>query len=396
MTIDELISRNVDEIIVKESFLQKLQNGQKLRIKMGFDPTKPDLHLGHMVGIRLLKKLQDDGHTIIFIIGDYTTKIGDPSGRNSTRPVLTDEEIKQNAQTYFEQVGRVLDISKAEIKNNSEWLNKLNFADLIKLCGNFTVANIIEREDFQKRIADKSDIGMHELLYPMMQAYDSVEVKAEVEFGGTDQKLNMLAGRDLQKKMGQTPQDVVTTKLLIGLDGKNKMSKSLNNYIAITDTANEMYGKVMSIPDDLIVQYFTLCTNVSEEAIKTIEQELVDETRNPRDIKAELAKLITELYYDAQKAEEAENEFNQIFRDKGQPTDITEKKVEIQECRLDDLLLKCELVNSKSEAQRLITQGGVSVEGERISDPQKVIAVKAEMIVQVGKRRFIKIKKAGI
>lgn len=394
MTIDELFSRGVEEVIVKDSFEDKLKRGQKLRIKMGFDPTKPDLHLGHMVGLRILKKLQEDGHTIIFIIGDYTTKIGDPSGRNTTRPVLTDEEIEANAKTYFDQVGKILDTSKAEIVQNSNWFNKMNFADIIKLCGHFTVSNIIEREDFQKRIKENADISMHELLYSMMQAYDSTQVKADVEFGGTDQKLNMLAGRDLQKKMGEKPQDVVTVKLLVGLDGKNKMSKSLNNYIAIDDDAKEMYGKVMSIPDTAIVDYFKLCTDVNMDAIKIIERELVEQTRNPRDIKAELAKLITQMYHNEEKAIEAEEEFNKVFQKREQPTEMQLKEVEVASSRLDDLLLLLEMTTSKSEARRLIEQGGVEVDSEKITDPSAEIEIRDAMVIKAGKRNFVKIKKS--
>ena len=393
MTIDELLERSGAEIIEKEHFQQSLDSGKKLRIKMGFDPTKPDLHLGHMVGLKILRKLQDESHTIIFIIGDYTTKIGDPSGRNSTRPVLTDEEIKRNADTYFQQVDKVLDTSKVEILYNSEWFSKMTFEDIFKLCSNFTVRNIIEREDFQKRMKDRSDIGMHELLYPMMQAFDSVQVKADVEFGGTDQKLNMLAGRSLQKKMGQPSQDVVTVKLLVGLDGKKKMSKSLDNYIGITDTANEMYGKVMSIPDSAIVEYFKLCTDVKLSAIDVIEKELSDISCNPREIKAELAKLIVEQYYPAEEAETAESEFNRVFRDKEQPSEMKIKEIIEKECRLDDLLLKCDLAPSKAEGQRLILQGGVQINSEKQTDNQKIIQIEDNMVIQVGKRNFVKIKK---
>jgi len=393
MTIDELLERSEVEIIEKEHFQQSLDSSKKLRIKMGFDPTKPDLHLGHLVGLKILKKLQEEGHTIIFIIGDYTAKIGDPSGRNSTRPVLTDKEIKQNADTYFQQVDKVLDISKAEIMYNSEWFTKMTFEDIFKLCGNFTVRNIIEREDFQNRMKDQSDIGMHELLYPMMQAYDSVQVKADVEFGGTDQKLNMLAGRSLQKKMGFPPQDVVTVKLLVGLDGKKKMSKSLDNYISITDTANNMFGKVMSIPDSAIIEYFKLCTDVKLDAIRIIEQELKDGNRNPREIKSELAKLIVEQYHSAEEAETAESEFNRIFRDKEQPSEMKIQAIIEEECRLDDLLLKCDLVSSKAEGQRLILQGGVQINSEKKIDNQEVIQIEDGMVIQVGKRNFVKIKK---
>jgi tyrosyl-tRNA synthetase len=391
MTLDEIINRSVDEIIVKESFEKKLKEG-KLRVKMGFDPTKPDLHLGHLVGLRVLKKLQDAGHTIVFIIGDYTAKIGDPSGRNTTRPVLTDEEIKKNADTYFDQVGKILDISKAEIKRNSSWHEKLTFAELIKLSTNFTVAQIIERDDFSKRLKDGNDIGFNELFYPLMQAYDSIEVRADVEFGGTDQKFNMLTGRDLQKKMGQTPQEVVTIKLLVGLDGKNKMSKSLGNYVALNDTATDMYGKIMSIPDSIIVDYYKLCTEKSDKEIEDIENKLSDGDTNPRDIKADLALEITKMYNGEEEAKKAQKEFENVFKNKENPEDIKEIEINDNEIRIDDLLVKLELSSSKSEAKRLVEQGGVMIDNEKITDSQKNIEIKNDIIIKAGKRNFVKIK----
>lgn len=392
-SVDELLERSDAEIIEKEHFQQSLTSGKKLRIKMGFDPTKPDLHLGHAVGLRILKDLQAEDHTIIFVIGDYTTKIGDPSGRNTTRPVLTDEEIKENSKTYFEQVGKILDADKTEIHYNSEWLSKMTLEDVLNLTSKFTVANIIERDDFSKRLKEGHDIGLHELLYPLMQAYDSVELRADVAFCGTDQKFNELAGRKLQKKMGQTPQDVVMVKLLVGLDGKNKMSKSLDNYIALNDSAKDMYGKVMSIPDSAIIEYFKLCTDVKLSAIEIIEKELSDGSRNPREIKAELAKLITQMYTSETEAIEAEEEFNRVFRDKEQPSEMDIKKIDVPECRLDDLLIKCGLTTSKAEAQRVILQGGVQINNEKQTDSQKIVQIKDAMVVRVGKRNFIKIKK---
>lgn len=390
ISIDELLARGVEEIIVEESFRKKMESGKKLRIKMGFDPTKPDLHLGHLVGLRILKKLQDMGHVIVFIIGDYTAKIGDPSGRNVTRPILTDDDIKTNTNTYFEQVSKILDIDKAEIVCNSKWFSKMTFLDLLNLTTKFTVTKIIEREDFQKRIQEKHEIEMQETLYPMMQAYDSVMVKADVEFGGTDQKLNMLFGRSLQKKMGMEPQDVVTVKLLVGLDGKNKMSKSLGNYIAITDDPNDMYGKVMSIPDSLIKQYYELCTDVTVEALDIIENEI---KTNPRDTKAKLAKLIVEMYHSEEEAEKAEEEFKKVFSNKEKPTDIPTKKIDTDNEKLDNLLVLSGLVASKSEARRLIEQGAVEVDGVKIDDSQKNIEIVDGLIIQVGKRRYIKITK---
>lgn len=393
MTLDETITRRIDEIIIEKDFQANLNSGKKLRIKMGFDPTKADLHLGHMVGLGVLKKLQDAGHKVIFIIGDYTAKIGDPSGRNKTRPLLTDDEINHNAETYFSQVGQVLDLREVEIVANSTWLKKLNLGDLIDLTSKFSLSQIIEREDFTKRLKEKQSISLHEILYPVMQAYDSVMVKADVEFGGTDQKFNMLAGRALQKKLGQIPQDIVTIKLLVGTDGKNKMSKSLDNFIALNDSAKDFYGKIMSIPDDLIVEFFRLCTNVDNKAINIIQSELKEGSRNPREIKAELAKLITDAYKGSQQAEDAETEFNRVFKNKETPENIQEFALDITKSRLDDLLIAIKLATSKSEARRLIEQGAVEVSGNKITDPAKDILIDDGMIIQVGKRNFVKIKR---
>lgn len=390
--VDELLARSAEEIIVASSFQKKLALGKKLRVKMGFDPTKPDLHLGHMVGLRLLKELQGLGHKIIFVIGDYTAKIGDPSGRKSSRPVLTDAEIKANTDTYFRQVGKILDTEKAEIRCNSEWLGKLTLDKIIELEGLLTVAQVIERDDFAQRLKAGNDIGLHELLYPLLQAYDSVVLKADVEVGGTDQKFNMLTGRDLQKKMGQAPQDIITVKLLLGLDGKEKMSKSTGNYIGITDAPGNMFGKVMSLPDDLIIPYYELATDVTTKAIKVIAEELKN-GKNPRDVKTELAKIIVETYHDVNAADQAAREFDKVFSKREKPSKMPIKKIADSECRLDDLLLRCQLATSKSEAARLVRQGGVEIEGEKITDPLKIIQIKDEMIIQVGKRRFVKIKK---
>jgi tyrosyl-tRNA synthetase len=395
MNIEELLTRGVQEVIIKSDLEKKLQSGKKLRIKFGVDPTRPDIHLGHAVVLWKLKQFQDDGHTIIFLIGDYTTKIGDPTGRNTTRPMLSDEDIKINAQTYIEQVGKILDMQKTEIRYNSEWYSKMDFSDIISLSSKFTVAQIIERDDFAKRLNSGVDIGLHEMLYPLMQAYDSVVLRADVAFG-SDQKFNELAGRDLQKKMGQEPQDIVVTKLLVGTDGKEKMSKSLDNYIAITDLANEMYGKVMSIPDSAIMDYYELCTNVETKALKIIENELVN-GKNPRDTKAELAKLIVEIYHNAEEAEEAEAEFSRVFSNREMPTEMREFSLNSKaDWRLDDIVEASgttERVRSKSDIRRLIQQGGVKLNDEKIVDPFKQIIFKADDILKVGNRDYIRIVK---
>jgi len=387
----EFFERGIEEIIIKKSFEDKLKSGKKLRIKMGFDPTRPDIHLGHAVGLRKLRELQDEGHKIIFLIGDYTTKIGDPTGRNTTRPVLSEAEIKQNARTYFNQVSKILDVRKAEVRYNSEWFGKMKFSDILQITSKFTVAQIIERDDFAKRLKAGNDVGLHELLYPVMQAYDSVMLKADVEFGGSDQKFNMLAGRDLQKKVGQIPQDIVMVRLLVGTDGKEKMSKSLDNYIGITEDKNTMFGKVMSIPDNAIIEYITLATDLNEEEISKIECEL-KEGSNPRDIKLKLASEIVKMYHGEKAAESAKTEFISIFSKGNLPTDIPEIKMEYGNYELVLLLANLSVASSASEARRLIEQGGVKIDGAKITDHKAQIAINKGMIIQIGKRTAYKIK----
>ena len=391
-TIENILTRKVEEVIVREEFEKKLKSGQKLRTKLGFDPSSPDIHLGHTVQLGILKSFQDLGHQIIFIIGDYTAKIGDPSDRSKTRPILSDTEIKKNAQTYFDQVGKIIDVDKAEIRYNSEWFTKKNFADILDLCGKFTVARIIERDDFTNRLQKGADVGLHELLYPVMQAYDSVEVKADVEVGGTDQKFNMLAGRSLQKRLGLPLQDVITGKLLVGLDGVKKMSKSLGNCIGLTENANSMYGKVMSIPDELIISYFELATQCSTEKVTKVKKQLENEEANPRDLKAELARDIVKQYHNKAAAKKAEEEFLNVFQKKGKPSDIKKIKVANKSCKLVDLLPELELVASKGEGRRLIEQGAVKIDDKVVKKWDEEIKVESGMIVQVGKRRFAEIE----
>ncbi|NQV12936.1 MAG: tyrosine--tRNA ligase [Parcubacteria group bacterium] len=389
--IKKILDRKVEEVIVQEELEKKLASGKKLRAKLGFDPSSPDIHLGHTVQLGILKAFQDLGHQIIFIIGDYTAKIGDPSGKSKTRPILSDAEIKENAQTYFDQVGKIIDVDKAEIRRNSEWFAKKNFADILDLCGKFTVARIIERDDFTNRLGKGTDVGLHELLYPVMQAYDSVEIKADVEVGGTDQKFNMLAGRSLQKRLGLPPQDVITGKLLVGLDGTEKMSKSLDNYIGLTEEANSMYGKVMSIPDKLIINYFELATQCPEEKIAEVKKQLEDGKTNPRDLKAELAREIVTIYHDKKAAGAAEEEFTKIFTQKEKPSDIKSFKLPAKSYKLVDLLPELELASSKGEGRRLIEQGAVKIDDKVVKEWDKEIKTKSGMVVQAGKRRFAKI-----
>ena len=384
--------RGIDEIIVAAEFEQALQADRPLRIKLGVDPSSPDIHLGHAVVLRKLRWLQDRGHTIIFLIGDYTAKIGDPSGKKKTRPVLTDHEIAANAKTYLEQVGAILDIDKAEVRYNSEWLAKLSFAELLELAGQFTVAQIIEREDFKNRLSEGADIALHELLYPLMQAYDSVMLKADVEFGGTDQRFNLLAGRALQKKLGQEAQAVVMCKLLVGTDGTQKMSKSLDNYIGITDAPADMFGKVMSVPDELIAAYYRLCTEIPEEAVEAAVTDIAAGA-NPRDTKASLAREIVRIYHGEAAATAAEQAFNQQFRDKQHPDDMDEETLTKRRWDPIELLVGLKLAESNGAARRLIEQGGVRLNDAKIDAAELELATGD--VVQVGKRRFIKIRIKG-
>ena len=390
--IKELLTHNTEEVIIEKDLEKKLNSGKKLRIKLGCDPSRPDLHLGHSIVLRKLKEFQDLGHQIIFIIGDYTGMIGDPSGKSKTRPALSEKEVKKNAESYFEQVGKILDIEKTEVRHNSEWFTKMKMADILELTSKFTVARILERDDFSKRLKGGIDIAASEMLYPIMQAYDSIMIKADVEIGGTDQKFNMLAGRDLQRKMNMLEQNVLTTPLLIGLDGKQKMSKSLDNYIGITEEPNSMFGKIMSISDEMILYYFKLLTEISDSNLEQIELDLKDPSKNPRDIKIELAKEIITIYHNKKSAEEAKKEFNKIFRDKKKPSDIKGYKIQDTKYKLADLLVELKLVSSKGEARRLVQQGGVRIDDVVQKNFDKEIKTRSGMIVQVGKRRFVKIK----
>jgi len=389
--IKTLLSHNIEEVIIQENLEKKLTSGKKLRIKLGCDPSRPDLHLGHSVVIRKLKEFQDLGHQVVFIIGDSTGMVGDPSGKSKTRPVISSDKVKKNAQSYFQQVGKILDLKKTEIRYNSEWFSKLSFEDVLTLTGKFTVARILERDDFSKRLKGGIDIGVNEILYPIMQAYDSIMIDADVEIGGTDQKFNMLAGRGLQKKMDKPEQSVLTCPLLVGLDGKEKMSKSLDNYIGITENPDSMFGKIMSISDKMIFYYFKLLTDISEKELIAIKKDLKDTSKNPRDLKVKLAKNIIEIYHGKKEADNAEEEFNKIFRDKKRPSEIEEVKLTKKDYNLLGLLSETKLTSSKSEARRLVQQGGVKIDDVVQKDFEKEIEIKNGMIVQVGKRRFMKI-----
>lgn len=396
-SIDEqirIISKGVDEIIGIEDLKNKLEKSQKenkpMVVKLGLDPSAPDIHLGHTVVLRKMKQLQDLGHKVIIIIGDFTGKIGDPTGKSKARKALSTEQVLENAKTYEEQILKVLDKAKTEIVFNSKWLSKLSFEEAISLASTTTVARMLEREDFKKRYESQTPISLHEFFYPLMQGFDSVEIKADIELGGTDQRFNVLMGRALQKEFNQEPQVTIFMPLLEGLDGKDKMSKSLGNYIGIDEQANVMYEKAMTIPDELIIKYFELVTDIHPDVVDNIKLDLEENRVNPRDIKMNLAKEIVKLYHEEEKAIDAENRFKEVFQ-KGQiPNDIQTIEVLKSEFDLIDELVKNKLVSSKSEVRRLITQGGIKVNNEKLDDI-KNININETIIVQVGKKKFIKI-----
>jgi tyrosyl-tRNA synthetase len=399
MTIDEqieFIKKGAVDLIRDADLRTKLERsaktGKPLRIKLGADPTAPDIHLGHTVVIRKLRAFQEMGHTAIFLIGDFTGLIGDPTGKNTTRPPLTREAINANAETYKAQIFKLLDPEKTEIRFNSEWFDKFTAADFIKLASHTTVKQILERDDFEKRMREEKPISMHELLYPLVQGYDSVALEADVELGGTDQKFNLLVGRNLQREYGQEPQVILTTPLLEGLDGVNKMSKSLNNYIGITDSPDEMFGKVMSTSDDLMWRYYDLMTDLTPAEIAASKARCEAGETNPRNVKVELAKLIIKDFHSQSDAQGAEDEFNRRFVKKEIPDEIEEKQIAAGSYKLVELLIQTGMVESKGEAKRLIEQGGVKLNGEKASSITAEIEVSGEIVVQVGKRKFLKIK----
>ena len=389
------IARGTDTLLIESELEQKLARakatGTKLRCKLGLDPTAPDIHVGHTVVLNKLRQLQDLGHTVIFLIGDFTAAIGDPTGRNTTRPPLSPEQIKVNAETYLEQAAHVIDIEKAEVRWNSEWCNQLGATGLIQLASRYTVARLLERDDFAKRFAEQLPIAVHELIYPLMQGYDSVAIHADLELGGSDQRFNLLVGRELQRQYGQEPQCILTMPLLVGLDGVNKMSKSKHNYIGITESADEMFGKVMSISDTLMWDWYNLLSLKSNAAIAELKSEC-ENGRNPRDAKVLLAKEIVARFHDDKAADAAEAEFNNRFRAGAVPSDIPEVNVAAPdgEIGIARLIKEAGLCPSTGEANRNIDQGGVRLEGERISD--RGLKVKpGTYTLQVGKRRWAKV-----
>lgn len=380
----EIIKRKAVQIFSEEDFDKKMESGKKLTIKLGADPSRPDLHIGHSVVLRVLKQFQDMGHEVVFIVGDFTAMIGDPSGKNKTRPALTFEDTRKSAETYFEQATKILDKNKTKIAFNSEWLSKMNFEDVIKLASKYTVARIMERDDFKNRFENGLPLSMHELLYPLMQGYDSVELNADIEIGGTDQTFNLLVGRELQKDYGQESQVVMTFPLLVGLDGKEKMSKSLDNYIGISDTPFKKLEKSMKIPDDVLRQYFELATDLPMDEINKIMDGDI------REAHFAFAKELLKMYDDVNEFESVKKRYLEIAKG-AIPDNIEELKIEEEQINICELLIKVGFANSKSEAKRMILGNGVKLDGTVITDINKIIDINNGVVVQFGKNRFKKV-----
>ncbi|MBT3363438.1 MAG: tyrosine--tRNA ligase [Chloroflexi bacterium] len=395
--LKKILKRGVSEIIQEEEFIKLLKSGKPIRLKQGFDPSRPDIHLGHVVGLKKLRQLQDLGHKVILIVGDWTAQIGDPSGASITRPMLTAEEVKSNAQSYMTQFFKVVDPEKTEVKWQSEWFGKFTLADVLKLTSKFTVAQFLARDDFRKRFEEQRPIAITELLYPLLQAYDSIEIRSDVEFGGTDQMFNCLVGRELQQMEGQRPQQVFLMPILVGTDGKQKMSKSLDNYIGVEEPPNDMYGKVMSMPDEVIITYFELITDVDDDEIEEFKKQLTDGSVHPMDLKKRLAFEIVMQFHDEKAACDADAHFSKVVQQKELPDEIQEAKVSFKalatdkegEIRLPELLLATGLVDSKGEARRMLAQGAVQIDGNKATDASAKI--ENGSIVKVGKRRIRKI-----
>ena len=382
----EIIKRKAVQIFSEEDLDRKINSGKKLTIKLGADPSRPDLHIGHSVVLRVLKQFQDMGHEVVFVVGDFTGMIGDPSGKNKTRPALTFEQTRKSAETYLEQATKILDKNKTRIAFNSEWLSKMNLEDVIKLTSKYTVARIMERDDFKNRFENNLPLSMHELLYPLLQGYDSVELKADIEIGGTDQTFNLLVGRELQKDYGQESQVVMTFPLLVGLDGKEKMSKSLDNYIGLTDSPFEKFEKSMKIPDNVLRQYFELATDLPIDEINKIM------SGDIREAHLQFAKELLKMYDDVNEFESIKERYMNIA--KGEiPENIEEIKLEEKELNICELLVKTGFANSKSEAKRMILGNGIKVDGEVITDINKAIKIENGKVIQFGKNRFKKITK---
>ncbi|OGZ96295.1 MAG: tyrosine--tRNA ligase [Candidatus Sungbacteria bacterium RIFCSPLOWO2_01_FULL_54_21] len=388
----ELLTRAVEEVIVREHLEEVIASGNKLRVKFGIDPTAPDIHLGHTVPLRKLRAFQDAGHQAVLIIGDFTATVGDPSGRDDARKPLSEEDIQTNLKEYLSQAGKVIDLEKTEVRYNSEWYKKMGVAFLYDLLAKVTVQRALERDDFQKRIAEGRDITVLEMIYPLLQGYDSVAVAADVELGGTDQKFNLLTGRKIQRRFGQPQQDVMTTWLMEGTDGGRKMSKSLGNYIGLRESAGEMFGKIMSIPDNLIVKYFIALTDVPMSEIEAMEKDIASGTMNPRDAKMALGERIAAAYHGEDEARQARERFVKVFSQREMPNEMQEFAIQDLPLTIVDVLVQAGLAASKSEARRLIEQGAVEIDGKEIRDLREAISSRDGQVIKVGKRRFLKIK----
>ncbi|RMH65463.1 MAG: tyrosine--tRNA ligase [Calditrichaeota bacterium] len=393
----DVIKRGTVDVLPEDELVKKLERSIKenkpLVIKQGFDPTAPDIHLGHTVGIRKLRQFQELGHQVVVIIGDYTAMVGDPSDKKSTRPRLSHEQVMAHAQTYQDQFFKILDKEKTRVRFNGDWFKKMTFEEIMSMAASFTVARMLERDDFARRYAAQLPISIHEFFYPLMQGYDSVEIKADVELGATEQKFNLVIGRHIQKEYGMEPQIILTMPVLEGLDGKQRMSKSLGNYIGIDEPANEMYGKTMSIPDELIYRYFELVTDVSAGELAEIKAQLEDGHTNPRDLKARLARTLVRMYHNAEAAQSAEEAFRNLFVKKDIPDDMPVFPLK-EDMRIVDVMTAAGMAESKGAARRLIQGGGVSLDGEKINDPFYNITPGDPRVLKVGKRKFVRITPA--
>lgn len=393
------LKRGVEDFVSEAELLKKLkksaEEGKPLRIKAGFDPSRPDIHVGHTVVINKMKQFQDMGHHVIFLIGDFTGLIGDPTGKNETRPALTPEEVKENAKTYAKQVFKILDPEKTEIAYNSTWMNEFSAADFVKLSSHYTVARMLEREDFSKRFQNHQSICVHEFLYPLVQGYDSVALKSDVELGGTDQYFNLLVGRDLQKDYGQAPQCIMTVPILEGLDGVQKMSKSLDNYIGVEENPRDMFGKTMRVSDELMLRYYELLTDITVEDLAKMKEGLQSGQLHPRQAKVDLAKFLVTRFHGEEAAQKAEEEFNRIFVNKGLPDEMPEFAISAQDdVWICHLMKEAGMVPSTSEARRLVKGQAVELKGEKVADPQLKLSLKSgdEFVLKAGKKRFVKVK----
>jgi len=390
----DVLTRGVEDIIIKKDFIEKLDSGTPLRLKMGFDPSAPDIHLGHTVGLRKLRQLQELGHKVVLIVGDWTAQIGDPSGRSQTRKMLTQNEVNENAKTYLEQFFKIIDKDKTEIRRQSEWFGDFNLTNVIELTSKFTVAQILARDDFNKRFKDNHPIAITELMYPLLQAYDSVAIESDVEFGGSDQRFNLLVGRELQQSVGMAPQQCFIMPILPGTDGKMKMSKSLDNYIGITETPNDMFGKIMSIPDELIIPYFELLTDTPTKEIAEIKKAIEDSSGNPMDLKKQVASIIVNDFHDKDSSIRSRNFFEETIQKKNTPEDIPEyvlaKLSKNSELKLANVLVETELASSVAEARRLILQGAVKLNDNPITENIAVSHINTG-VLKVGRRRYLRL-----